>query len=244
MRIPGFFACAAAALGVSCALFTPETEVTVVLPTPPAHWAPAFPDLEFRIVYCDAAGGEHAAVVSCGAAARIRCSRRGNSPVLAYPVSRADVGGLLRPAGALHPLNGNGAELPLTWENGPPAVVMSLLRSLGRDTSLFNAGRLEEYMAREQDPWDLDLAGIARKIADGTFCAYDVDPLLLRDVTAATGAGEWFFESPFSTTVQADKSGSIAIPSIALGMHGLFSTTGRALLLYVGQRETVVTEAR
>jgi hypothetical protein len=241
MRVLGLAACSVAALAASCALFVRDAEVSVVLPPPPAHWVRAFPDLRFRIEYRDATGVERSVEVPSGARTTIHCTRLCNSAVLGRPLCRADREGLLRPAGALVPLNETETELPLTWENGPAAVVMSRLRSLGRDTSLFNAGRLEEYMAREPDPWNLDLVGIAQKIAEGTFSAYDIERLSQRDVTVAAGAGEWFFESPFSGKAASDQSGAITARSLAVGMHGLFSAEGRALLVYVGQQECVVT---
>ena len=232
----------AAALAASCSLLAPETEVTVVLPAPPEHWGRAFSDLGFELVYRDEAGVEHTTDAPGAGTACIRCSRQGNSAILAYPRSVADVSGLLRPAGALFPLDAeDGSTLRLTWEAGPLALLMSLLGSLGRDPSLFNAGRLAEYMARQPDPWSLDIRAMAQKIAEGTFSAYDIDLLPCRDVTLDVDTGEWFFESPFSAVMTSDQSGIVTVHALPFGMHGLFSVEGRMLLLYVGSQETVVT---
>jgi hypothetical protein len=242
MKCLGTLACAAAVLAVSCAPVAREAEMTVVLPAPPERWGRAFSDLGFELVYWDEAGVEHRMDVPGVGTAEIPCPRQANSAVLAYPVCRSDVSGLLRPAGALFPRNTeDGTSLGLTWEDGPLALLISLLSSLGRDPSLFNAARLAEYFAREPDPWALDIAAMAQKIADGTFSAYDVDLLPCREVSFAAGTGEWFFESPFSTVVTADESGTVTVPALAFGMHGLFSVDGRALRIYVGQRETVAT---
>jgi hypothetical protein len=99
-------------------------------------------------------------------------------------------------------------------------------------------------MARKPDPWNLDLAGIAQKIAEGTFSAWDLDLLPQRDATFTAGPGQWFFESPFSDTMTADPAGMVTAHSLTIGMHGLFSVEGRSLLLYVGPREIVVAEGR
>jgi hypothetical protein len=235
-------ACVVAA-ALSCTLLAPET-VTVVLPAPPEHWMRAFPDLDFQLLYWDAAGAPQRQDAPSAGTVAIPCSRRGNSPVLAFPCSTADVSGLLRPAGGLFPIDAEGSVLQLTWRNGPLALLMFRLRSVDRDTSLFNAGRLADYMAREPDPWALDLDAIAQRIADGTFSASDIDPLPRRDLTVVPGAGQWFLESPFSGVMSADPAGVLTVRSLALGMHGLFSTEGRALMLYVGPREAVVTEIR
>jgi hypothetical protein len=235
-------ACAAAsAVSFSCALFAPDVEVTAVLPSPPGQWSRALGDFGLALVYWDSAGAEHSQDVPAAGTVRINCSRRGNSPVLAYPRVPADSGRLLRPAGGLFPLDlEEGNVLRLTWEKGPVALLLSLLRPLGGDTSRVNAGRLAEYMAREPDQWGLDLVGMAEKIAAGCFTAYDIDLLPHREVTVETGPGEWFSESPFSGVMVADTAGTITMPSLSLGMHGLFSLEGRALRICVGQRETPI----
>ena len=245
MRAPVILSCAAAAaLSVSCALFAPDVAVTAILPSPPGHWSRAFAEFEFELVYWDSTGAQHTQAVPVAATLGIRCSRRGNSPVLAYPRAPADVCGLLRPAGGLFALDlEDGNILRLSWEKGPLALLMSLLLPVGGDTSLVNAGRLAEYVAREPDPWELDLVGMAQKIAGGSFTAYDIDLLPRREVTVMAGPGEWFFESPFSDVMVADALGAVTAPRLTLGMHGLFSVEGKALQVYVGQRETVVTAA-
>ena len=239
MRTLAFLAGVTVVFAASCAAVMPETDVTVVLPVVPAHWALAFPDLGYQLVYCNAIGvaltmdapGKGSVVIAGGL--------RGGSAILAYPRARADSSHLLRPAGALfYSGREKGSPLQLTWEDGPLALVISLLASLGRDSSLFNHERLAHYFAQVPDPWELDLGAIAQKIADGRFTAYDIDRLPSRDVELVTGSGEWFFESPFAEVL--DQGGAVTARSLSLGMHGLYCAEGGARVLYVGEQETVM----
>jgi hypothetical protein len=165
----------------SCGAFGPQAHVEVLIPAPPRHWTRAFPDLEFLLVFPDAAGClQSIKVADAGKPAAIDCSKAGNTAVLAYPcISRNgeaenDDAGMLRPAGGLYPgsLDGSRSDptLLLDWKDGAVATVLCRLRSIGRDTSLLNAARLSRYFQEVEDPWKLDLNGIGEKLARGGLC--------------------------------------------------------------------------
>lgn len=215
----------------------------------------AFPDLEFLLVFPDAAGHEQTKrVTDAEKPVTIDCSKEGNSAILAYPCSSRDGGGgdgrpgILRPAGGLYPrsLDGSRSEptLLLDWKDGAVATVLSRLRSIGRDTSLLNADRLSRYFQAVEDPWKLDLDGIAEKLAEGSFSAYDIDPLSCRDIQLWVGTGEWFLESPFSPVMTAADDGILSIWGVSLGLHRLFSVDGRLTNISVSASETAVAPVR
>ena len=100
--------------------------------------------------------------------------------------------------------------------------------------------QLADFLRRAADPWMLDLDGIAQKIAEGCFNAYDIDPLPGRDVTVRPGAGEWFLESPFCPVMTVQADGTLTLLNLALGMHGLFSMNGQMNRIDVSPAGTVV----
>jgi hypothetical protein len=239
---------------VFCGAFGPQAHVLVFIPAPPSHWAQAFPDLEFLLVFPDAAGREQSVrAVDPGKPVRIDCSKEGNTAVLAYPCTSMDGEGeghpgMLRPAGGLYPgsLDESRSEptLLLDWKDGTVATVLSRLRSMGRDTSLLNAARLSRYFHEVEDPWKLDLDAIEEKLAEGSFSAYDIDPLSCRDIQIRAGAGEWFLESPFSPVTTAADDGILSILGVSLGMHRLFTVDGRLTNICVSASGTAVAPVR
>lgn len=217
-------------------------EVTV--PEPPEHWASAFPDLSFVVVFVDSNGHlQTVTLTDPGRCAEISCSKAGNTAVLAYPASARDTG-FLRPAGGLYPLNvveeSGHPRLSLSWQGGPVALLLKKIRDRGFDTSLVNARRLVSYIGAQPDPWALDLDTIAEKLVSGHFSVYDIDLHPSRDVSLAPGAGEWFLESPFAPAVKATDVETLLLPRLSFGIHALFSVQGGKILISVGQTETVL----
>ncbi|MGA2478628.1 MAG: hypothetical protein ABSG63_07765 [Spirochaetia bacterium] len=227
-----------ALLPAGCAAFAPEADLGIVLPAPPEHWQRAFSNLEARIVFPDATGRIREVDVSdWDAPGGISCPKTGTTPVLAWPrtCGSGEQGqgghGRLRPAGALYPfsLRGDGRTLELTWAEGAAGYVLMLLRSGETDCSRFNAQRLSTYIRGHADPWDLDLEGIAQKIAGGDFTAFDIDSLPCRDQVVKPGPGEWFLESPFRDVLAADELGEVTLCGLSDGVHALFSIDGKEL---------------
>ena len=162
-------------------------------------------------------------------------------PVLAYPRTARDSVRLLRPAGGI--FTGTGPTLQLTWKDGALACVLARLLSVGRDCSLFNAQRLSGYFGRAEDPWDLDLDGIAEKIAAGDFSAYDIDALPTLEMSVNPGPGEWFLESPLRPVPVPDAEGRLT-GQVSEGVHALFSVEGRLLKVAVDRTGTLVSVVR
>ncbi len=252
MKLPRLALCVLAASVAACAVFGPDAEVQVVLPSPPEHWRAAFAGLGFRIVVPrgqsmraerDAAGGESPVAITL--------DKITNAPVLAYPFDQGGAGagagvpGLLRPAGGFYPYSlrrRDGEEvLALTWEDGAAALVVARLLDRGYDVSLFNVERLSRYLREAEDPWSWDLEAIAEKIARGDFTAWDVDELPRRDAAVSPGPGTWFLESPFALPLAA-LEGWIVLPGVTWGDHCLFSLGGESCRLSVGERDVVLVK--
>jgi hypothetical protein len=217
-----------------CAAFAPEDRVKVELPPLPDHWARTFPGIGAVLVVTGPAGRvRRIPVAGWNAEVLFDCPKAGTTPVLAYPARDG-----LRPAGGVYPssLGGGGqvCSLALSWQGGPMAYVLSLVRGQGIDCSLFNTRRLAEYLAGVADPWDIDLEGVAEKIARGDFTAYDIDALPARDQRARPGPGQWFLESPFRDLLPAEPDGSLTLAGLADGTHTLFSVEGDEVRLWSG----------
>jgi len=235
----------------SCGL-GPTALVRLVLPDPPAPWRQAFPELTFLVVYQDSTGPR--VTVTAMREVTVECGKAGNTPVLAYPAGipgedeQGVPPGLLRPAGALYPLDldprSEEPTLNLSWQEGPLAALVARLQENGMEVSLLNTARLQERFGTFQDPWDLDLESMATGLLHGTFSAYDVDSLPLRDAALVPGPGKWFLESPLSPPVEASASGELTLTQISPGSHSLFSTGGSWLRLYVWPKEVTVMRER
>ena len=182
--------------------------------------------------------------------ARVRCPRAVNTPIVAWPYepgnpeSPAGSPGILRPAG-FFPLSlcaeGNREMIVLSWEEGPAALVAARVQAEGRDMSRFNVSRLCGFFREHAEPWALDLDFMAQRIAQGEFCAWDIDRLPCRDTEVEPGPGTWFLESPFSPTFAA-ADGRVLLPQVTRGTHFLFSTAGSSWRMQAGENESVLVD--
>ncbi len=228
-----------------CALFEPEIRVRVIIPPAPQAWLGELGALRFAVFSADGDGvlGWRAEAAEGAASVLLSCSKRGNTPVLAYPWSAAQgtaaVRGTLRPAGGLFPLHlrqgADAPELVLSWEDGALAEVFRALCGSGYDAAPVNAGRLAERMREAPDPWVWDVSAIAQDIASGQFSAYDIEGLPVADVRLGAPAGDWLTESPFRPAVAAGQDGTLILEGLGFGLHSLFSL-GRRMDFYLDAR--------
>jgi len=221
---------------VGCGLFDAGVETSVIIPAAPPIWLAELGELSFSVIY---PGGDgrltRTEVMTNGSPVRISCSKRGNSPVLAYPwgsaAGSAAAFEALRPAGGLFPRDlrqgAAGLELVLSWEDGAAAEVFRALFEGGIDTGLVNGERLADLMRDTPDPWEWDLESIAWHIAERDFSVYDIDRLPSRDVRLPAPQGAWFLESPFRPALSAGPDGMLILEELTFGMHHLFGGGGR-----------------
>lgn len=157
----------------SCPLASPIMAVALRLPPFPEAWASA----EFWELRVEQGGQPSDPLVA----------RPGDTVVLALPRrSNAFVycaallgGGKSLPFGAVWPQQGkaqaqggHGAALSATASGGLAATFGALLERSGYAAGGFNLERFGlEAEARTEDPWTLDLAGLAQSVAGGSFRA-------------------------------------------------------------------------
>ena len=229
----------------ACSWFSTELTVSLCLPEPPDHWLKAFPDLGYELLL----SGMEAMPESSPwpADGKLSIPKEPNWPVLAVPVTR---NGRLRlpPAGAVCPLNlsAEGQELALSWEGGPLAATLLALRREHVDVSALNTTRLEVEMRDRSggDPWRLDLAHLAEKLASGEFRVTDIRSLPFRSLLLPVPAGTWFLESPFRLPQVTAEGEALPLVDVPFGAHRLFRGDGLAdYVLYVGSEgEEIVGE--
>jgi hypothetical protein len=244
---PGTCALIAAAVScASCALLNPAAVVEVVVPDLPAAWAEALPHAGCRIVYEDVTGvSQRVETPHWGTTVTVSCSKDRNVAFLAWPLTPWDTAAeatpLLRPAGGLYPLSREGRTgadvIVLTWEAGPLATLVAALRAAGLDVARLNTDRLLAAMAGADDPWDLDLAEIGKRLFSGGFSASDLDSLPGLPARIRAGPGTWLTESPFAVPRTA-VDGMLEFAFVARGTHSLF-TAGGSLLRFEVRREGV-----
>jgi hypothetical protein len=247
-RLKRLCALCAAAVLEGCGLFEADISVEVRLPPPPRRWSECFRELRFTLSYPDGDGEfRERRLEDWSPPVRVSLTKRANAPILAYPWSPGDFGGIPRgvlcPAGALSSLCTTGddgaQEISLCWEDGPLAEVFLFLWKSGIDPGRVNARRLAGYMRKSPDPWSWDVKKIAERLAAGDFRAYDVDRLPASDVRLSGFEGEWFFESPFSPSLCPDSGGVLEIAALPYGAHTLFSVRGESVGLFVDGRGPV-----
>jgi hypothetical protein len=229
---------------LGCGLFDAGIEICVILPAAPSVWLDELGELRFSLVYPGWDGRlTRTEVMTAGSPVRVSCSKRGNSPVLAYPwcagAGSAAAFAALRPAGGLFPRDlrqgAAGLELVLSWEDGAAAEVFRALFEGGIDTELVNGDRLARLLEDTPDPWEWNLESIVSDIAEGDFTAYDIDRLPSRDVRLPAPQGAWFMESPFYPVLATGPDGRLFLESLTFGLHHLFGG-GRRMDVFLDAR--------
>jgi hypothetical protein len=233
---------AALSLG-GCSLYCPTMQTPVILPEVPAHWRGTFPEIELHLEWPGA--GDSAADLAWEASLRqveLRLPKRTYLPVVARPhLPRT---GLDLPcAGAVFPLDlGPGCGLHASWARGPLAQLLLELADHGLDIEGINVPRLEEEMRLQagEDPWNLDLQGIAASLASGQMESAAIRLLPLADLRLPAGPGDWFLESPLRSPCRSDAQGVVSLRGVSPGFHRLFELGGEGRVdLYLSDGEVL-----
>jgi hypothetical protein len=233
-----------------CRWLSPECEVAVRLPELPAHWRAAYPSPEWTLLvpHSGRSAGRFAFAeeletedgswikLSAGAdTALIRLPKGRNLPVLGFVAEH------LLPAGALFPLDSDDSgRLWLTWEGGPPAVVIAALADSGWDTGVFNADRLRSEMRETGggDPWLIDLDLAVGTLWFGTFSASRLRSIPEYLIDLPAGAGRWIPDDPFRCAVDGTFDGIIHGCPVREGYSRFYNIdTGKKVRVYVSDGE-------
>ncbi len=230
-------------LPVGCSWFSAELTVSLRLPEPPRHWLEAFPELSYELLLPRADAAPE--LRPWPADGKLCIPKEPNWPVLAVPVTQKGV--RLPPAGAVWPmdLSAEGQELVLSWEDGPLGQTLLALRRERVDVSALNIARLQVEMRERSgaDPWRLDLACLAERLASGEFRVTDIRALPCREVQLSVPAGTWFLESPFRLPQAAAEGQALTLMEVPFGAHRLFRAGGPGgYVLYVGSEGVEIVE--
>ncbi|MBN2441073.1 MAG: hypothetical protein JXJ04_06995 [Spirochaetales bacterium] len=226
-----------------CSFYSPNEEVTILMPDIPVQWELRFRRLSFCILYCDAAGVKKSENLASGEiSCTIELPKLRNWPVIAIPFGDTFV---LPSAGGFYSgeVDEKGSHhLFLSWEHGFSASLLLDCSGQGLDITSFNIQRFSEEVLNRSggDPWNLDYSYIAEKLIDGDFRVTSIKMLPGKDVSLFLGRGKWFFSSPFSPLYEIDSEQAVCFDNVSFGFHRLFNTDALEWYeLYIDEKETV-----
>lgn len=201
----------------SCTALWPVMAVTVTLPAFPEVWSGAEAwELDWRSMVD--LGENHLA--SPGDTLVLFLPRTSSAAIRCKPVF-----GIARglPYGAIWPLHAEPeGVLTLSPRGGLSAELAFLLYQGGYEAAGFNLGRYAvEAELRMADPWDSDLAALARAVAEGRFRAdYLRTPARTR-LTVSGLPGPMAPGSPWGTVLEPDAQGQ-GVLTASPGIHRWF----------------------
>jgi hypothetical protein len=184
---------------------------TLALPDLPDTWLQVLGEPCWRIEWFDKNGSMQSMEISSGAAARAgEIMQEWTTPVTAWPYwpEKGIKYGVMKPAGALFPLDVSGNRVNLSWNGGIDAVFYRELAALDSEKRLpyhFNWIRFRELFEGAdlpeeilEDPWLADWKSIAIKTAVSGFDRRRISARKYSNLSLAMPApGPWIGESPF-----------------------------------------------
>ena len=209
--------CLAGPTLVSCKAFWPVMAVTVSLPAFPAVWSGADAwELDWRSM--DALGETR--VAAPGDILVLFLPRTSSAAIRCKPVFGTARG---LPYGAIWPLHADEeGGLLLSPGRGLSAELAFRLYQAGFDAEGFNLRRFAaEAEERMPDPWDSDLAGLARAVAEGRFRADYLRTLARTPLVVFGLPGVMAPDSPWGMVLQPDPQGQVALTA-SVGVHRWF----------------------
>jgi hypothetical protein len=231
------------ALCLSCSVFSPGIEVTIVFPPIPAAWAGKFQSFDYTIEYPNENGGIEKVFYSTDSREiRIRIAKMGYVPILCTPIAN---GIELYPCGSVFPFgeinttNGT-TTCHLSWELGFVSEILSTLIERGYDINALNVPRLitEIETKAEGDPWKLDKTKLMEGLVSGEFSVYDIDSLQCGYIEISPVSGIWLSVNPFQSPVTAREDGTIAIENLTYGFHRFVGAQDTEILdIFIDEKE-------
>lgn len=183
----------------------------LVLPEPPEAWMEVLGEPCWRIEWFDSNGVmQSAEILPGGTGGADGIMQEWTTPVTAWPYwpEKNIKYGIMKPAGALFPLDVYGGSINLSWRGGIDAVFYRELAALNsekrlpynfnwvRFRELFQSGGLSEEIVK--DPWLADWKSIAAKTAASGFDRRRISARKYSTLSLAMPApGPWIGESPF-----------------------------------------------
>jgi hypothetical protein len=182
----------------------------IKFPDLPAAWLEVLGEANWHTEWIDKNGVIKSAEVRPGDTAYAGLAQEWTSPVSAWPYwpDKGIRHGVMKPAGALFPLDVSGGSIKLTWNGGIDAVFFWELAALSTEKRLphnFNWARFRKLFSGALlsedillDPWLADWKTIAAKTALSGFDSRRINSQKLTSVSLAVPAsGPWIGTSPF-----------------------------------------------
>jgi hypothetical protein len=184
---------------------------TLTFPDLPEAWLEVLGEPCWRIEWFDKKGYMQSGEISPGTAAGADgIMQEWTTPITAWPYwpERGIKYGVMKPAGALFPLDVSGNRVNLSWNGGIDAIFYRELAMLGSEKRLpyhFNWVRFRELFQGDElpeeilkDPWLADWKSIAEKTAVSGFDRRRISARKYSILSlAAPAPGPWIGESPF-----------------------------------------------
>jgi hypothetical protein len=194
----------------SCGAPVLRQSFRIKFPDLPESWLETLGEASWHTEWAGKDGLVHSAEVMPGDTVYAGLAQEWASPVSAWPYW-PDKGiryGVMRPAGAIFPLDVSGASIKLTWGGGIDAVFFRELAALNNEKRLphnFNWARFRELFSGKLlpedillDPWLADWKTIAAKTAASGFDRRRINSQKRTDISFTVPAsGPWIGTSPF-----------------------------------------------
>jgi hypothetical protein len=220
------FMATAAALSVFAACGEPviHESYRIKFPDLPESWLEVLGEASWHTEWVGKDGAIHSAEVGPGGAAYAGLAQEWTSPVSAWPYwpDKGIRHGVMKPSGALFPLDVSGNSVELTWSGGVDAVFFWELAALNSEKRLphnFNWVRFRELFSGEAlnedillDPWLADWKAIAEKTAMSGFDRRRINSQKLTSISLTMPAsGPWIGTSPFMRVLDWQKDQTVTL---------------------------------
>ena len=224
---PGSLLAAAAAalcMFASCGEPVIRESYRITFPDLPEAWMEVLGEASWHAEWVGEEGGLCSVEVAPGGTAYADLAQGWTSPVSAWPYwpDKGIRHGVMKPAGALFPLDVAGDSIELTWHGGVDAVFFRELAALNsekrlphnfnwrRFRELFSGGVLSEDILL--DPWLADWKTVAARTAMSGFDRRRINSRKLTSISlTAPASGPWIGTSPFMRAGDWEKGETVTI---------------------------------
>lgn len=228
-----------------CALFSERRSLELILPQPPAEWAPFAGRLTYEVFWIAEGGRTTGVTVREGQLLKVDLLKLGGSAVTVTPLLSTDRGTRrLLPAGAIYPrdLIEEEGRIGALWWRGFEAVVFQELARRSFDYSAVNRQRFEEELRSRcsDNPWEADRRMVLERLLEGSFRASYLAPRQRETTMREVPPGRYLTENALEPVVETRlvEGRSNLVLEVLPGSHRYFHEAGDVELLVTwdGQR--------
>ncbi|MDR2343589.1 MAG: hypothetical protein LBD86_03560 [Spirochaetaceae bacterium] len=237
-KLSRLLAVAVACMSVSCSEPVISQSYRIIFPDLPESWLEILGEASWHTEWVGKDGFLKSAESPPGGKVYVGVRQEWASPVSAWPYwpDKGIRQGVMKPAGAIFPLDVSGSSIRLTWNGGVDAVFFMELATLNSEKRLphnFNWPRFRELFSGAalpeeilSDPWLADWKTIAAKTAVSGFDSRRISGQKRTSVNLeAPASGPWIGASPFMHTGDWQKDESITL-KVSEGVDSYFCPEG------------------